>query len=107
MKKILGTCSLCGGRVSIATVFMSVNPPVPCCEQCGAHPKDPHGAVIDMEPKKFSDPSEWGDCYAGLVLREAQSKYQAAAAAPTTTSPPTTHGHSGPPSFRYVRAVLL
>jgi hypothetical protein len=50
MKQTLGACSLCGGRVSVPTAWMSVNPPVPCCESCGARPKQPHGAVIDMEP---------------------------------------------------------
>lgn len=35
-RKIVGKCSLCGGIVSVPTVFMSVNRPVPSCEKCGA-----------------------------------------------------------------------
>lgn len=46
----IGTCSLCGGPVSLPN--MSVNP-IARCEQCGATAKNPHGPVIPMEhPRK-------------------------------------------------------
>jgi hypothetical protein len=35
-KRIVGKCSICGGIVSVPTVFLSVVPPVPTCESCGA-----------------------------------------------------------------------
>jgi len=34
--RVVGRCSQCGGVVSVPTVFLSVVPPVPTCEQCGA-----------------------------------------------------------------------
>lgn len=49
MRTIIGTCSCCGGRVSVPTVFMSVVPPVPTCESCGAT-QAAHGPVIQMQP---------------------------------------------------------
>jgi len=51
MRKSIGSCSLCGGRVYVPEHWMGVNPPVPTCEQCGAQAK-PFGPVIEMEPKK-------------------------------------------------------
>ena len=49
-KQVIGSCSLCGGVVSVATVFMSVNPPVPHCEKCGSCAAPPRGPVIEMTP---------------------------------------------------------
>jgi hypothetical protein len=46
---IIGTCSLCGGRVSTPGIWMGVVPPTPTCESCGAVKAD-HGPVIDMKP---------------------------------------------------------
>lgn len=34
--KPIGTCSQCGGVVSIPTVWYGVTRPVPSCESCGA-----------------------------------------------------------------------
>jgi hypothetical protein len=42
---VLGTCSNCGGRVTIPFHWMSVVPPVPTCESCGATAL-PNGPVI-------------------------------------------------------------
>lgn len=46
----LGTCSLCGGVVTIPTVYMSTSSPVPTCASCGAVPVKAKGSrpVIDM-----------------------------------------------------------
>ncbi len=52
MNRTIGTCSNCGGRVVVPTVWMSVVPPVPHCEKCGSSAAQPHGGVIEMEPKK-------------------------------------------------------
>ena len=50
--KTHGTCNQCGGRVTTPRAYMSVVPPIPTCERCGATKKQPHGAVIEMEPRK-------------------------------------------------------
>ncbi len=34
--KVIGKCSLCGGRVVVPAVIWSVVPPKPTCERCGA-----------------------------------------------------------------------
>lgn len=47
--RVLGTCSLCGGPVTVPDVWGGILPPVPCCQSCGAVRKQPHGPVIDME----------------------------------------------------------
>lgn len=49
MDNRIGTCSLCGGPVVMPAMMVN---PVPCCQHCGAHPKHPHGPVIEMEPRK-------------------------------------------------------
>lgn len=43
---VIGTCSLCGGRVTLPFVWHSVVPPVPTCESCGAVKAE--GPVIEM-----------------------------------------------------------
>ena len=48
MKRILGTCSICGGRVTVPTLWLGVVPPEPACESCGARARD-HGPVIEMQ----------------------------------------------------------
>jgi hypothetical protein len=52
MDTILGTCSLCGGAVTTPANWMSTHPPIPTCRNCGATKKQPHGPVIDMEPRR-------------------------------------------------------
>lgn len=53
MNTTVGTCGRCGGRVSVPTVYMSIIPPTPACEGCGATPKSAHGPVIEMgEPRR-------------------------------------------------------
>lgn len=53
MTRTLGTCSLCGGAVTVPTVFHSVHPPTPTCSSCGATAAA-HGPVIPMR----REPSE-------------------------------------------------
>jgi hypothetical protein len=52
-KHLVGACSLCGGPVTVPAAWMSVLPPVPHCERCGATPKNGLGPIIDMEPRKL------------------------------------------------------
>lgn len=42
----IGTCSLCGGPVSVPSAMVH---PTPHCETCGAIPKNPHGPLIPMD----------------------------------------------------------
>ena len=53
MKTKLGICSLCGGMVTVPTVFMSIYPPTPECERCGAEPTPKKEEIIDMRPRKY------------------------------------------------------
>lgn len=52
MDRVLGTCSLCGGAVTLPWRWMDrAVPPVPTCSKCGATKKQPHGPVIEMEKR--------------------------------------------------------
>lgn len=47
--QVIGSCSLCGGRVVLPIVWWGVIPPTPTCETCGAV-RDDRGLVIPMRP---------------------------------------------------------
>lgn len=49
MDNRIGTCSICGGAVVVPNMMVN---PVPYCQQCGATVKNPHGPVVQMEPRK-------------------------------------------------------
>ncbi len=70
---ICGTCSLCGGPVSVPDNWMCGIPAVPTCEQCGATAAQ-HGPVIPMVPQPtFGDGQNfWKKCSGagnGFTLR--------------------------------------
>lgn len=48
-EQVIGTCSLCGGPVTVPTVIWSVVPPSPTCQRCGAVQRQSYGPVIPME----------------------------------------------------------
>lgn len=50
MEVTIGTCSNCGGRVTVPQLWSATVPPIPTCQGCGARKRQPHGEVIDMEP---------------------------------------------------------
>lgn len=52
MDRVVGTCSLCGGPVTLPEFWMGTVPPVPTCASCHARQKQPYGNVIEMEPRK-------------------------------------------------------
>jgi len=58
MSITIGTCSECGGRVTIPRIWMSVIPAIPSCEHCGAIPAEPHGPIIKMKPSS-GNKSQW------------------------------------------------
>jgi hypothetical protein len=51
MDEVLGTCSVCGGAVTVPRAWMGMLPPIPQCRSCGATKKQPNGPVIEMEPR--------------------------------------------------------
>lgn len=55
---IIGTCSICGGAVSVPRVWMGIIPPTPRCGGCGAMAAA-HGPVIPMQPQPLQ-PRSWG-----------------------------------------------
>ena len=48
---VIGTCSLCGGPVTVPSPWLGILPPTPTCKQCGAVKSD-HGPTIEMRPSK-------------------------------------------------------
>lgn len=52
MNKVIGTCSNCGGRVTIPDVWYGVVPPAPTCDGCGATKAQSFGPVIQMDPPR-------------------------------------------------------
>jgi hypothetical protein len=56
---VLGTCSICGGRVTVPLVWWGVVPPAPTCQDCGAK-RRAHGPLIDMAPESSKTrTAEW------------------------------------------------
>lgn len=48
---IIGRCSQCGGNVKVFTgAWMGTQPPTPCCESCGATPKNTLPVIQMNEP---------------------------------------------------------
>lgn len=45
---VIGTCSLCGGAVTVPAIWHGIIPPVPTCAKCGATAKQ-YGPTIEME----------------------------------------------------------
>ena len=58
MDRTVGTCSECGGRVTLPEAWMSTKPPIPSCEKCGATQAQPYGPVVKMRPAKPRDPGK-------------------------------------------------
>ncbi len=54
MNQAIGICSLCGGDVVLPTHYMSVVPPKPTCESCGAVAKT-KGPVVPMQRRANPD----------------------------------------------------
>lgn len=48
-KRIIGTCSCCGGAVAIPDAWMSIIPPTPECIKCGAVSENSYGPIIPMK----------------------------------------------------------
>lgn len=48
MVKIIGSCSICGGQVTIPESWMGTPPPVPSCVACGAVKRTTNLPTIEM-----------------------------------------------------------
>lgn len=73
MKQTIGTCSICGGRVTIESSWYATIPQTPTCEDCGATAAQ-HGPVIPMRPargKQWQDKGTSG--YSPFVTTSAQA----------------------------------
>lgn len=59
---VVGTCGICGGDVTVPSVWHSIIPAKPTCVQCGATAADPSKPVLPMNPpnKPFQKPM-WED----------------------------------------------
>lgn len=49
-KTVIGSCSICGGSVTIHEMWGATIPDIPRCEDCGAVKADPPGPTIPMRP---------------------------------------------------------
>jgi len=49
-----GTCSKCGGRVSVPMTTWIGAAPIRTCEKCGATEKNPYGPVVQTEHREKS-----------------------------------------------------
>lgn len=49
-EQVIGTCSECGGAVTVPALWLGIYPPVPTCRKCGAVAKQSYGPVILMRP---------------------------------------------------------
>jgi|CXWL01.1.fsa_nt_gi hypothetical protein len=50
MSNTIGSCSLCGGRVSTIDEHFPISQPTARCETCGAQPMSQYGPMIPMTP---------------------------------------------------------
>ncbi len=46
---IIGTCSICGGPVTVPAAWSGIIQPPPTCQSCGAVSAH-HGQIIEMRP---------------------------------------------------------
>ena len=46
---MIGTCSRCGGPVTVPEHWMGTQPPILSCQRCGATKRQPYGPVIEMD----------------------------------------------------------
>lgn len=53
MSQVVGTCSICGGVVTVPLTWTSIIPDVPTCSGCGAVAAA-HGPVIPMRKQEYS-----------------------------------------------------
>jgi len=65
MNRVVGKCSICGGRVTVPDVWMGINPPIPQCENCYAFEDTTKDLpVVPMKPRKnpLEKYKKWDKC---------------------------------------------
>jgi hypothetical protein len=66
-KSYIGTCSICGGDVTVPHIWHGVRPPTPTCDSCGAVKVKDKGSVIPMQPRGSRYPVQrWLDTLKGV-----------------------------------------
>jgi hypothetical protein len=59
--RVIGTCSVCSGAVTVPEAWLGTVPPTPECVSCGAVAKQHHGPVIEMRPRQWPATLPWLD----------------------------------------------
>lgn len=57
-KRLLGTCSLCGGDVTVPATWHGVFPPTAECTKCGAIPANSK-PTVEMVPNPGANRKTW------------------------------------------------
>ncbi len=58
--RVIGRCSVCGGRVVLPTNWLGIHPPLAYCEQCGATERSRLPVIpMDPIPKTPKEPNPW------------------------------------------------
>jgi hypothetical protein len=60
--RTVGTCSQCGGPVTVPSVWGGLEPPIPTCRRCGAQASTAYGPIIHTERPK-QQPNTWSGPY--------------------------------------------
>lgn len=71
-KQTVGTCSICGGPVTVPIVFHSIVPPVPQCDACGAVAAPKTWPVVPMVP---AVPTETGTGVVSITWKEPDGPF--------------------------------
>jgi hypothetical protein len=53
--RIVGTCSACGGAVTMSSTWFGTQPQIPSCRSCHGTPKNPYGPVVEIQPGPLCD----------------------------------------------------
>lgn len=68
--RTIGTCSICGGAVTVPSIWGAIVPPTPSCSACGATKRKSHGPVIDMEGGRHATSRRITSDGASVIVRE-------------------------------------
>lgn len=75
--QVIGTCSLCGGPVTVPTFWWGTVPPTPTCERCSATQRQSYGPVIPMERRQPAWTLTWDRSQTSdrITLDDAHERY--------------------------------
>jgi len=75
--RTMGTCSQCGGRVTVPEAWYGTRPPIPACENCGARMEKPWGPIITTTPRVIPTRPEEGSFAMGVDWMDWRTLTQA------------------------------